>query len=65
MQGDLKGLEHDVASLKQLLRSAKAVQHGLATVDVEFDDQEMRASPRPGAVASQQRVRWAALKPVR
>lgn len=50
VQGDLKGLQQDVDCLKQLLRRSVAVQHGLATIDVEFDDQEMRARPRPGAV---------------
>lgn len=46
---DLEGLQQDVASLKQLLRRSVAAQHGLATIDVEFDDREMRARPRQGA----------------
>ena len=56
MQGDLKGLQQDVADLKQTLRRSVAVQFGLATIDVEFDDREMRARPRPGV----QPKRWGA-----
>ena len=58
-QGNLERLQQDVASLKQLIRRSVAVQHGLATIDVEFDDQEMRASPRPGAVQK----KWALKSP--
>lgn len=46
---NLEGLRHEVAETKQLLRAAKAAQYGVMTVDVEFDEEEMRARPKPGA----------------
>ena len=48
-------LRDEVQKLKRLLRSSKAVMHGVATVDVEFDDTEMRAKVKPYVVRLKQR----------